>query len=362
MAGRLLKVADLHPGDKVKWRQLARVASEPNPFYEPELVIPAFTHLGDDDLQLLVLDGPDGWDACLPIVRRPWRQRVPAWIAWNGPQTFLCTPLVRVGAPHTAVRDMLDGLVPHMKRHLVMLERVGADGDIGATLEAGNLNTRWRSITGVKVQRALLKRREDGDYFAHLKSHHLRESNRQRRRLEEATGGPVQVSDRAGDETAVEDFLQLEMDSWKGKAGTALGSTPGEAQFFRDVCSALAGDGRLQLLELRSGGSIVAMKCNFLAGDGAFAFKIARAQRFAKFSPGIMLEIENVRRFHDSSLRWMDSCADPDNEMINRLWPERRTLITTGFASRGISSLLVRGAFAAGIRIRKRRRPEWLST
>ncbi len=34
--------------------------------------------------------------------------------------------------------------------------------------------------------------------------------------------------------------------------------------------------------------------------------------------------------FHeDRAEQWQDSCADPDNEMINRLWPDRRRLSTT---------------------------------
>lgn len=79
---------------------------------------------------------------------------------------------------------------------------------------------------------------------------------------------------------------------------------------------------------MTAGGTTVAMKCNLLAGDAVFCFKIAFDEEWARFSPGVLLEVENVERFHAGEATWMDSCADPDNAMINRLWPDRRRIST----------------------------------
>src|SRR6185436_15718227 len=96
--------------------------------------------------------------------------------------------------------------------------------------------------------------------------------------------------------------------------------------------------GRLMMLGLRLAGRWIALKCNFLSGEGSFAFKIAYDEEYARFSPGTLLELENIRRFHaQPELRWMDSCADPDHFMANRLWLDRRGLAdlvtTTGRAA-----------------------------
>lgn len=86
----------------------------------------------------------------------------------------------------------------------------------------------------------------------------------------------------------------------------------------------------------------LALKCNFLAGDGGFAFKIAFDERYAGFSPGFLLEIENVRRLHQRRLCWMDSCAEAQHAMVNRLWPDRRSMATVLFATgRAPGNLLV---------------------
>jgi len=82
------------------------------------------------------------------------------------------------------------------------------------------------------------------------------------------------------------------------------------------------------MLEMRAGPRLVAAQCNILAGEGAFCFKIGFDATLGRYSPGVQLELENLRGFHDYGLAWMDSCADPDNAMINRLWPDRRRIST----------------------------------
>jgi hypothetical protein len=71
-----------------------------------------------------------------------------------------------------------------------------------------------------------------------------------------------------------------------------------------------------------------------MAGDGAFAFKSAYDESFAAYSPGLLLELENIRRCRARpALRWMDSCTTHDNAMINRLWTGRRSLETVTIAT-----------------------------
>ncbi len=65
----------------------------------------------------------------------------------------------------------------------------------------------------------------------------------------------------------------IEASGWKGRSGTAFSSI-GHDQFFRDICAYFRERGRLQLLVLRAGDRPLAVKCNFRAGDGLFAFKI----------------------------------------------------------------------------------------
>ena len=83
------------------------------------------------------------------------------------------------------------------------------------------------------------------------------------------------------------------------------------------------------MLALELNGKPIAQKCNFLAENGSYAFKIAYDEDYARYSPGLLLEIENIEHFHATpEIEWMDSCAVPDHFMINRLWLDRRTIQT----------------------------------
>ena len=101
--------------------------------------------------------------------------------------------------------------------------------------------------------------------------------------------------------------------------------------------------GRLMMMGLRLDGRPVALKYNLLAGDGAFAFKIAFDESFARYSPDVLLELDNIHRLHRMpAVRWMDSCAAPNRFMINHLWPERREMQTVFFSTgRALPSLLL---------------------
>jgi hypothetical protein len=73
----------------------------------------------------------------------------------------------------------------------------------------------------------------------------------------------------------------------------------------------------------------IALQCNFLAGPGAFAFKVAFDEAYGHASPGVLLEVENVRRVHElPEVRWMDSCAGAGPSAVKELWAGRRVLET----------------------------------
>jgi hypothetical protein len=135
----------------------------------------------------------------------------------------------------------------------------------------------------------------------------------------------------------IEEFLQLESSGWKGREGSAMNSNEPDRCFFKAITTEAFRRERLEMIALRLEGRPIAYKCNFLAGRASFTFKIAFDENYSQFSPGMLLEIENVRRLHaQSKIEWVDSCADPGNFMFNRLWLGRRTiqnvLVSTGKA------------------------------
>src|SRR3954447_21299364 len=168
---------------------------------------------------------------------------------------------------------------------------------------------------------------------------------RLRRRLSEQLGAPLETVDRPDDPEAVRRFLELEASTWKGRDGGAMLSNGRHARFFAEICERFSRAGRLELLELGAGSKTVAMKCNLVADPGIFCFKICHDEAFARFSPGIQLELSNIDHFHEGEAHWMDSCAAPNNQMINRLWPDRRRIATLILGRPGVRAFVARRAF-----------------
>jgi CelD/BcsL family acetyltransferase involved in cellulose biosynthesis len=351
----LLSIAGVQARDVGAWRDLARRAVEPNPFFEPEFVLAAASGLGPESVALVVAaDAAGDWQACMPV-RRTGRWKglpVPALAAWRHLYCFLGTPLVAPEQPEQALAALLDRLFESRRRaRMVALEWVRGDGPVAEAL-AAVLEARARPALQVAAfERAVLERRDSADYLDEtLRPHRRRELRRQSRRLAEEMGAPLELRERSQEPAAVDSFLELEAAGWKGRRGTAFASQPLHAELFREVCDGFRAEGRFQLLALMAGDRPAAFKCNLLAGDEVFCFKIAYDESLARFSPGVQLEERTVELFHERmpASRLLDSCADPDNEMINRLWPDRRPLVSYVVPAPGAAGWAsVRGVEAA---------------
>jgi CelD/BcsL family acetyltransferase involved in cellulose biosynthesis len=334
-------------GHMAAWSELADAALEPNVFYEPWMMLPAIDSFarGTNLRYVLVYAdqpaGPPLLCGLFPIERVARYNGMPFRHVrlWQHKHCFLGTPLVRASHARESLVAFLDWLetdprgAPAVKWGLI-----GADGPFFHALTGALQESARRSFVPYRFERAVMRPRTGGDAFlVEALSHKgAKELRRLERRLAEA--GPVEYDELAHPGEAerwIADFLELEARGWKGRGESALGSTEAGRLFFTRTARAAARRGRLMMLGLRLAGRWIALKCNFMSGEGSFAFKIAYDEDYAKFSPGTLLELENIRRFHSRpELRWMDSCAQPDHFMINRLWLDRRALLdlvtTTG--------------------------------
>jgi CelD/BcsL family acetyltransferase involved in cellulose biosynthesis len=321
------------------WRDLAGDAVEPNPFFEPEWVLPAQRHLGQRHVGVLVVKDPSGdWLGCTPVLPslRRWHARLPVLSAWHHCYSFLGTPLIRNSEPETTIGRLVAEAFAASRSGMVALPWVGDDGPVAAGILAALEATGRRPILRRSFDRAMMSRTmlEDGVDGA-LTGRHRRDLRRLGRRLEEVLGGPLDLHDRSASAKAVEDFMELEATGWKGEGGTALRSRASHAEFFRELCDGFRRQGRLQLLALGTPERAVSFKCNVRAGDAVFFFKIAHDESFAHYRPGLQLELRMLELFRKRmNERWIDSCAAPDSKLFEHFWPERRR----------ISSYLLAGA------------------
>jgi hypothetical protein len=120
-------------------------------------------------------------------------------------------------------------------------------------------------------------------------------------------------------------FLRLEASGWKGREGTAMAVNASARAFLVAACQAAHARGQLHMLAMELDGHPVAMKCNFISGPHAFTFKIAYEEAHARHSPGLLIELYQMRCIREMFplLQAIDSCTVADNTMFPHLWPGR---------------------------------------
>jgi CelD/BcsL family acetyltransferase involved in cellulose biosynthesis len=308
-----------------EWTALARDASEPNAFAEPWFVAAALRSLpAGREIRLIEARRGGRLIGLLPfeIVRGYARLPVRVVQNWCHDHGFLGTPLVAAGEERAFWTASLAALnEADLPANLVHLWRMVEDGPVARALGGPIVHRRIRAFLESDLAPAA--------YYEHaVRQKKRKELRRQRNRL--ADLGRVEariLDDRAGLEPWCDAFLALEQAGWKGREGTALACTPEGEAFFREVVAAAWDEGRLQFRRLDVEGRPVAMLVNFLCPPGSFSFKTAFDEGFGHYSPGVLLQIENLDLLDRPDIAWMDSCAAQDHPMIDSLWTERRSIV-----------------------------------
>ena len=96
------------------------------------------------------------------------------------------------------------------------------------------------------------------------------------------------------------------------------------------------------------------MLATFLTPPGAYSYKTAFDEEYARFSPGVLLQRENLAVLDRPDIVWSDSCAAADHPMIDRIWREKRGV---GRLSIAIGGILRRAAFSQFVRAETARSP-----
>jgi len=261
------------------------------------------------------------------------------WRLWQHPYCYLTSPLIRDGLESVVLDAVLQD-VAALPRGPQFISLPLCPGE-GRFHQACIDVTRRRLLSSFALDeyvRAALSVPSDSETYLKetLSGHHLREYRRLRRKLEEQ--GQVEYrswKSRTPPDSWIDAFLDLEADGWKAQSQTAIRCNPRHVEYFKRLLTRFAEVDRLLIDGLFLDGQPIAMGCMLLASPAAYAFKVAFDESRAKYSPGVQLELERLRRGTlPESIHFVDSCAVPDHPMINRIWRERRTVrnlvISTG--------------------------------
>lgn len=324
-----------------EWTLLAENAIEPNPFYEPWMLLPALSAVEEGKYVQAALvwhQNPSNSKEKPLLVgffpftagRRFKRIPVPVTKVLAHIYCFLGAPLLHHHHGQPALEAYFDWQYsPASGAKLVTFQKLPADGPFHQLLVDLVYARSLSHYIDTRYTRALFRRPADSVKYiaAQISSKSMQQYRRKRERLAELGVLDIRHLSDQDDATGwIDAFLELEASGWKGAIGTALAASESHATFFRAAASAAHENGRLKMSGLWLDGRPIASRVSFRAGDGTFLFKLAYDEEFSKYSPGMLLELEFIRAGVEGPDGWEDSCNSAENTVYKRIWAHRRTI------------------------------------
>jgi CelD/BcsL family acetyltransferase involved in cellulose biosynthesis len=323
-----------------QWEALAAEAAEPNPFYEPWMLLPAIEAYGAGEGFRCIAVWEDGrLGGLFPMRLAPRFHGLPVrtLTSWRHRNMLISTPLVRAKTATRCVAALLrSALAP-----LIEFEWSSAGGLFyGALTEASTEGAYPWTVTDAYSRAVLVRERDPRERFTSNMKNNLRRWQARLRAFGKVT--PVRLGPQDDAAAWLEEFMRLEASGWKGAAGTALSCREDDRRFAAEVFREAARRGRLLITGLDLDGRALARYCMLTGGEGAFTFKIAYDETYASCSPGVLAEVDNVRQFMENpGPRWLDSNTARENKSYGRVWKDRRTMQRVAVGLRGAGRLAV---------------------
>jgi hypothetical protein len=324
------------------WSRLASSTSSPNAYYSPEFLIPNLEHVEHRPFVLLLVYDQTATDsghtlvAFAPfILNAPNHHRPFGHLeSFANKYVFGFNPLV------DAVWDVLFQVLQDPAQPWQLTDLVFEADSEGLPPVLFQHVTAARAISCRKgLSRTWLhKPLAFDDFLNGLSTNARRNYRRALRRLGDLGTLNLQLHRRCENiEAVVDDFLILERSGWKGSNETAMACDEGHVEFLHQVARSFNAKGGLFYVELRLDGRLIAVSLAHTQGSALFAFKIAYDEAFARYSPGVVVLIETIRRFIEdphlanahggtSVESWVNRYYTSQRELYSLCVPIRRAL------------------------------------
>ncbi|HLO62084.1 MAG TPA: GNAT family N-acetyltransferase [Azonexus sp.] len=360
VTARDISPADLDSRLIDAWRRLAERALVPNAYLTPMFVLPALAHIAPPaPVTIILLEtrrdelvglGVFQTRRLLPLF--PWQ----ALVGFRSKHTYLSGLLID-GDYALAAVDAFFAFVsrPGTAWHGVRFDWLSTGDALDRLLQdAAHRRRLWWSESA-RMQRAVLlpRKQHAAELVGRIPKPVLKNLQRCMRRLDEsgATDWRICYGSEVTDDV-IERFIALEHMGWKGKAGTSVRANPAHESFFRDMIAGFRDTGGVFFTEFLHTGRVIASTCNLVSGNTAFAFKIGWDPACARYSPGMLNELRMMERADDAvgGFDLIDS-GSVEGGFIDKLWLDKRELVSGVFATTGTGTLLLA---LAGLRRRIR--------
>lgn len=352
----------LHALDE-QWCRLQSSAVEPSISAAPGWFMPMFEHADAvaNAVSVIATHSTHSYHLSgifpLRLQRHRWLAPVPVLTSWANEFFFSGTPLVSADNPSAVITTMLHSAAEDFAARAVLFEKLPSGGQFEHAVTQAAASGGLAIAHFDPFERAgLVTGREFDSWFQDsFQRKKRKEFRRLRARLSEQ-GNLELITHQQGEPLKqwVNEFTTLENAGWKGRRGTAIACTGHMMSFLSEALASLDRRGDLIFWKLSLDGKPVAMLFAMLSGNRAWLGKIAYDERFARFSPGVLLILDaTADLLARPGIKLVDSSAVPDHPMINHLWRDRLAMTDIMVATPGTSRILFK-AITAGEHTRRK--------
>jgi CelD/BcsL family acetyltransferase involved in cellulose biosynthesis len=172
------------------------------------------------------------------------------------------------------------------------------------------------------------------DPESHFNAGHRSDFRRAQRRANEFgdTSYEIQAPQPAQLAAVLQEAYAAELNSWKGRRGTALSLDKLRSSFYRRYFEVSCAKGVLRVALLRIAGRVVAMQLNVQVQERLWMLKIGHDENYARASPGTLLMLQILRYAAEQNLKsieflgstepWINLWAKETRECVRiRIFP-----------------------------------------
>ena len=286
------------------WDELADRAAAPA-CLRPGWILPWWRAFGRGRLDLITVRRDGRLVGLVPMQRRSGELR--SLSNYHTPSFGL------LAADPVALDSLSTGLIRRSPRRLTVAFLAEEDPAFAA-LEAASRRAGRPTFVRVLERCPYVSLEGTWDELIATRRHQFaRELIRRRRRLHKRGRFELDVQKGTQDlERYFEEGLSIEGSGWKGRNGTAIGSSPATRGFYLSVARWLASRGSLRLSYLRLDGRSFAFELAFEERGRYYVLKSGYDETCRSDAPGILLRAATIERAFEKGLRRYDLLGKDD--------------------------------------------------
>jgi len=225
-----------------------------------------------------------------------------------------CNFLIDKYAHTDAIRALLKGITSLEKRwDILLLRKIPAESFVVDSIKAYCDRQGYPVVVKKSWLSPVITINEDWGSFYQQKSQRFKKRIRHsRNRIKRQ--GCITVQELCTPEAVISlmgEVFAVGARSWKGKLGTAIGSSPQRRLFYSDLPNAIGPRGNVSLWCLRLNSQLIAFEYHVRNRDVVYALRAEFDEAYRDCSPGSVLDFEVVRSLFGNNTRIYNMCGNP---------------------------------------------------